>query len=968
MTEMRNFILTACLAAFPLLWASVYAQSPTPAAERLAGIVQRTELATTSLLQGMPFANIGPTVMSGRVTDLAVNPTNPTEFYVAYASSGLWYTNNNGTSFTPLFQEEGVMTLGALAVHWPSKTIYLGSGEVNSSRSSYAGNGVYKSTDGGKSWQHLGLDETHHIGRILVAEEDPNLVWVAALGHLYSTNPERGVFKSNDGGKSWEKTLFINSQTGVVDLVRDPQKPNELFAASWERSRKAWDFQEAGVGSGIWHSQDAGNSWQKISAATTGFPDGAGAGRIGLAIAYTAENKRCLYASLDNYNHRPKEEPKSPAPEAETLEATDVSSLSAEALAAKKDYVLSDFLRQNGFPRSLTVKKLREQLRSGELNPQQLLNYLADANQQLFNTPVIGLEIYRLLEGDSRFEKTHQGYLENVTYSYGYYFGYLAVNPQNANQLYTMGVPLLRSDDGGKNWVNVNGENAHVDHHYLWVNPKNPAHLINGNDGGLNMSYDYGGHWTKLNTPAVSQFYAVAVDTHPKGYRVYGGMQDNGVWYGPHTYQHATDWQMEGRYPYQEIMGGDGMQVAIDTRDNNTVYTGYQFGNYFRIHLENGDRSYITPKHELGQAPYRWNWQTPIHLSTHHQDILYMGSNFVHRSLDQGEKWTTISPDLTLGSRPGDVPYGTLTCLHESPLRFGLLYVGSDDGLVHLSRDGGYSWQNISKGLPTNRWVSRIQASAHQESRVYLSLNGYRSDDFSSYLYVSEDYGANWVAMGTDLPAEPVNVIKEDPTNPQLFYVGTDHGLYISLDRGQHFQLANQLPRVAVHDLVVHPTESHLIVGTHGRSIFRADVKALQALDQDLETLVLVKPSAIRASSRWGADSWFPRNKKAASMELQVYSPQAGQASLKVVHTDGSIVAQRKVDLAKGLQFISYDLLVDAAAVAPLEKALRAKQKAAERPLQLKAADDGKVYIPSGSYQIKLQVGKLEQTVDLNIQ
>ncbi len=952
---MRNVLLFLAfsLPSFVLLWA----QAPTSASVRQAGIEQWKTLAQQSSLKGLPFDNIGPTIMSGRVTDLAVNPENTAEFYVAYASSGLWHTKNNGTSFTPLFQQEGVMTIGALAVHWPSRTIYLGTGEVNSSRSSYAGHGIYKSSNEGQSWTHLGLEETHHIGRIIVAEEDVNTLWVAALGHLYSNNPERGVYKSSNGGKNWEKTLYVNEQSGAVDLVRDPKKTNELFAATWDRSRRAWDFQEGGLGSGVWHSRDAGQSWQKISNTTTGFPDGAGTGRIGLALAYTPEQKRCLYVSLDNYNNRADE-----AIEPETLSAKQLKTISAEELADQKDYVLADFLRQNGFPRSLTVKKLRQQLQSGEIAPQQLLNYLADANRQLFDTPVVGLEIYRLLEEETSFRKTHEGYLENVTYSYGYYFGYLAVNPQNSQQLYTMGVPLLRSDDGGKSWTNINGENAHVDHHYLWVNPSNPAHLINGNDGGVNISYDYGEHWIKANTPAVSQFYAVAVDNHPKGYRVYGGMQDNGVWYGPHDYQHSIAWHMEGQYPYQEIMGGDGMQVAVDWRDNNTIYTGFQFGNYYRILLESGERKYITPKHELGQMPYRWNWQTPIHLSAHNPDILYMGSNFVHRSMDQGDSWTTISPDLTLGSRPGDVPFGTLSCLHESPLRFGLLYAGSDDGLLYRSHDGGYSWQNIAKGLPHNRWVSRVQASAHQEGRVYVSLNGYRSDEFASYVYVSNDYGANWAPIGEELPAEPVNVIKEDPKNAHLLYLGTDHGLYISLDGGKSFHTANQLPRVAVHDVVVQAQQGHLIVGTHGRSIFKADIKALQLLDEKQETLLVLAPEGLRASSRWGANSWFPRNKNAPTASFTVFSPEAGTAKLEIKHQDGHSVAQRSILLEQGFNIVDYDLIVDNGQVPGLQKVLRSQQKAEERPLQLKAAADGNIYLPRGDYQLQLQIGKLENT------
>ncbi|HNI42995.1 MAG TPA: hypothetical protein PK272_10015, partial [Methanoregulaceae archaeon] len=355
--------------------------------------------------------------------------------------------------------------------------------------------------------------------------------------------------------------------------------------------------------------------------------------------------------------------------------------------------------------------------------------------------------------------KTHKGYLEQVYFSYGYYFGQIRVSPQNPEKLYTFGVPVLRSDDGGKSWKPINGDNVHGDHHALWLDSNREGHLILGNDGGINISYDDGEHWIKCNTPAVGQFYGIAVDM-AKPYRVYGGMQDNGVWMGPSNYEPSTEWHDSGQYPYKSILGGDGMQVAVDTRDNETVYTGFQFGNYFRVNTKTGRRDYITPKHDLGEAPLRWNWQAPIHLSVHNQDILYMGSNKLHRSLNQGETFEVISGDLTKGGKKGDIPYGTLTTIHESPMKFGLIYTGSDDGLVFVTKDGGGAWQQISATLPENMWISRVQASKFKESRVYVALNGYRWDNFESMLYVSEDYGSHWRRIGIRLPPEPINIVK----------------------------------------------------------------------------------------------------------------------------------------------------------------------------------------------------------------
>ncbi|MEL6274654.1 MAG: glycosyl hydrolase, partial [Bacteroidota bacterium] len=411
---MKNRILYILLLATSVL----QAQQPTPAAERQAGYEQRLELLDKSTLGNLDFTNIGPTVMSGRVTDLAVNPEDPTEFYVAYASGGLWHTTNNGISFQPLFQEEAVMTIGDVDVHWPTRTIYLGSGEVNSSRSSYAGNGIYKSTDGGKSWTHLGLEETHHIGRVIVDPRSPDTLWVAALGHLYGPNTERGVYKSTNGGKSWTKTLFVNERSGAIDLVQDPRQPNELFAATWERNRSAWDFEESGEGSGLWHSKDGGESWEPFAAEGSGFPLGEGTGRIGIDLYYTEEGKRGFYVALDNYNRRPEEEL-----EDEKLTTRQLKKMSAKEVIDQKDYVLTDFLRENGFPPELTLKKLRKDLVDTILTPTMLVEYLEDANRQLFDTPVIGLEVYRSTDEGKTWERTHEDYLDGVYNSYGYYFG-----------------------------------------------------------------------------------------------------------------------------------------------------------------------------------------------------------------------------------------------------------------------------------------------------------------------------------------------------------------------------------------------------------------------------------------------------------------------------------------------------------------------------------------------------------------
>lgn len=917
----------------------------------MSAYTQRTQLQEQSPLKGLNFTNIGPSVMSGRVADIAVDPDEPTHFYVAYASGGLWETQDNGNSFTPLFDDQAVMTIGDIDVHWPSGTIYVGTGEVNSSRSSYAGNGVYKSVDGGENWTHLGLNETHHIGRVIVDSKDQNTLWVAALGHLYGPNPERGVYRSTDGGKNWSHTLQINDSTGVVDLIRDPRRPQELFAAAWQRERKAWNFRESGPGTGVYHSTDGGKTWQLLTTEQGGFPTGEGAGRIGLAVSYDQRGKRHLYASIDNYFLREAEEN-----DDESLTKNQLRDMPKEDLLRLENYLLEDFLRTNGFPKELDAKTVRSRVESGDVSPLQLVEYLEDANAELYDTEVKGFELYQSTDG-KRWTRTHEEYIDNVYSSYGYYFGQLAVHPEDPQTVYAMGVPIVKSTDGGKSWAGANGDNVHADHHYMWINPKNPNHLINGNDGGVNISYDGGAHWLKCNVPPVAQFYAVAADNHPDGYRVYGGLQDNGTWRGPHDYASSTRWQQNGKYPYDMLFGGDGMQVQVDPRDNETVYVGFQFGNYYRLNPKEESRTYITPKHTFGQRPFRWNWQTPILLSVHQPDILYMGSNHFHRSFNRGDDFETLGEDLTGGGRRGDVTYGTLTTIAESPLRFGLLYTGSDDGLVHRSSDGGQQWEQLS-GFPADLWVSRIEASHHDEATVYLSLNGYRDDDFTSYVYRSTDRGGTWTPIGSDLPAEPVNVIKEDPSNAALLYVGTDHGLYMSMDTGATFTAVTDLPAVAVHDVVVQQQAHDLIVGTHGRSLYRSHVGLLQQVAGKAEPgLVLADVPEQRYSSRYGSQSWFTDD-TTPELHLQAYH-QGGSAgaTLQVKAADSTVVYRREVALTDGLNTLTYDLSFDADQAGKLEELANADRKEDTKPVRIKEADNGVYYLRPGTYTLLLESG-----------
>ncbi|MAY21271.1 MAG: glycosyl hydrolase [Flavobacteriaceae bacterium] len=925
------FLSTALLAQVP----STSAVTVTKALEEKAAFTNK------SLVKNLPFKNIGPTVMSGRVVDLVVNPENPTEFYVGYASGGVWHTVNNGTSFEPILDTSPTQNVGTLAVDWKSGTIWVGTGEVNASRSSYAGIGLLKSSDKGKTWQSMGLEDSHHISKILINPANADEIVVGVIGHLYSENQERGVFKSFDGGKTWNKTLFINAETGIIEMEVDPNNFNIMYASAWDKDRKAWNFEGNGSGSGIYKSTDAGNSWTKVSTEASGFPVGEGVGRIGLAIV----NENVVYAIHDSQFRR---EDTGSNNKTEGLSKEDFKTMTRDAFLNLDNKTLEGFLRNNGFQEKYSAETVKQLIEEGEAKPMDLALYLEDANTQLFDTPVIGAEVYKSTNGGKTWKKTHEGYLDGIYYSYGYYFGKIHVAPNNPDAIYTYGVPILKSKDGGKTFTSMDADNVHADHHALWINPKMPGHLINGNDGGVNISYDDGAHWIKCNTPAVGQFYAINVD-NAKPYNVYGGLQDNGVWVGPHTTEENTEWLQEGQYPYKRIMGGDGMQIQIDNRNNQIVYTGFQFGNYFRIDRASGKNSYIQPKHELGESPYRFNWQTPILLSEHNQDILYLGGNKLMRSLNQGDDWEAISPDLTQGGKPGNVAYGTLTTMSESTFQFGLIYTGSDDGLIYVTQNSGADWTNISQDLPKDLWVSRVIASQHKKSRVYATLNGYRWDNFAPYIYRSDDFGATWESISGNIPASPVNVIKEDPLNENILYVGTDNGAYVSFNQGNSWEpFSHKLPNVAVHDIVVQPEAKHLVLGTHGRSIYIADISLLQQLSaSNSDQLVLNEITAVNHSRRWG-QSFSPWNEAyEPSVEIQFYAPQSGEATLSVNSEDGEELMQWSVTVEKGINVESYHLTVSERGVKNLKKSDK----------KVSPSANGKNYLPKGDYRLKVSLG-----------
>lgn len=892
---------------FLLVFCAGLLVAQTTAQQRLSSWELHQKLARESWFKNFEWQNLGPYFMGGRICEIKGYASDPRRILVAAASGGLWLTENSGTTWTPLFDDQSWVGFGSVAIYEKDKNLlWAGTGEENSSRSSYAGTGVFKSTDGGRTWQHLGLTDTHHIADIIIHPENPETVYVAAIGHLYTENEERGVFKTTDGGKTWQKVLYISPKTGVISLVMDPSNPAVLYAASWERIRKAWNMTESGRESAIYKTTDGGKSWKKI---VNGFPQNEYVGRIGLAIC--PSNPKVVYAFLDNQEPRTQPKPREETKGALTIEA--LKKMTVQDFLKLEDGKLEALLRQNRAPQVFTAKSVKEAVQQKKLSLPELVDILqGGANAALFTTQVKGAELYRSDDGGETWKKTHEGFLSNsIVNTYGYYFGKMFVSPENENVVYLLGVPLMKSTDGGKTFKEipeVGGSygygyaDVHPDHHALWVNPNDPREVWVGNDGGLNVSYDAGRTFQRIANLPLAQCYTVSFDMETP-YNIYVGLQDNGVNVGPRDFvfgRRDKDWRM--------ILGGDGAFVEPSLQEKGIVYAEYQFGSLFRLNLNNPrETKSIKPQLKTVQAPYRFNWLTPFLISKHNPFTLLLGANKVLKSVDRGDNWLEISPDLSDRKNiDGDVPFATITALAESPFTPEVIYAGTDDGNVWVTRNGGCSWEKITAGLP-KKWVTRLEASRFQPGRVYLTMIGYREDDFSTYVFSSEDYGKTWVSIKSNLPEEGCNVIREDTVNENIIYLGTDLTAYVSLDRGKTWHsLRANLPTLPVYDMKIHPRERELLIGTHSRGVFVLPLKKIQELTPEVlgKALHVLEPDEVQLP--------LARRGEAPAVEVAarilVYSKDGGQGKLAIKTATGKVLKEMAVDLKPGLNDLSWDL------------------------------------------------------------
>ena len=817
----------AALAAF-----SAGPLSPMP------GPLTAQQAITSDDLAAFSARHVGPAVTGGRIHDVEALPDDPSTIYVATASGGLWKSVNRGITWTNLWEHMPVSTFGDLAIA-PSDpaVLYAGTGEQQNRQSTSWGNGLYRSDDAGATWRHLGLEETRHTGRVQVHPTNPDIVYVAALGNLWRSTPDRGVYRSRDGGRNWDRVLYIDEHTGAVDLVIDPASPDVLYAAMYQRQRRTWGFNGGGPGSGIYKTTDGGDNWREL---TNGIPAG-DKGRIGIAVSHT--------------------------------------------------------------------------------NP-MVLNALVQHADESGG--------YRSTDGGESWEKVSEQNIRPM------YYSHVFIDPTTEDRVYTLATSAHRSEDGGRTFTEIAERptydvGVHADHHTMWIDPGDPDHFYLAGDAGLHETYDRGVTFRRINNLPVGQFYGITVDNRDP-YWIYGGMQDNHSWMGPSA---TRSWDGIVDDEWRQSGFGDGMYQQADP-DGRTIYINSQNGGWTRFDNVTGDMMSLRLSAPEAEAPYRWDWVSPSLISRHDPNVVYLGGNRLFISRDRGDSFTRTEDltrrqdrdefeimgvrgaDITLSRNDGTSSYGEIVTIAESPLDPAVLWVGTDDGNVQVSRDGGRSWNEVSGGapdLPEGTYVSRVAASSGAPGTAYVTFDAHRDGDFSPYVYRAEDYGAAWTALHGGLPDGSVNVIVEHPDNPAVLFIGTEHHVFATTDRGGSWARFPNLPTTAYDDMVIHPREKDLVLGTHGRSIIIVDdVGPLAGYGEAVAAAALIgtgdgtimnywKDTSYRAQATFMGD-----NPVDGAMVTYRLGPGSGPARLTIRNAAGDIVRALDVPSRPGLHRVNWDL------------------------------------------------------------
>ena len=835
-------------------------------------VAARQNPALADVIDATSFRNIGPFRTSAWVTEIAV-PDAPLRdhlytIYAATRTGGLWKTTNNGITWDPISDSVEVAAVGAVAVAPSNPNIlWMGTGDQANARSSYSGKGVFKSVDAGKTWQLMGLPDSHHVARIVIHPTNPDVVFVAAMGHLFSRNAERGVFRTKDGGKTWDKVLYVDDGTGAIDLVMHRKSPDTLYAAMYEKHRTPWQLVLGGKGSAVYKTEDGGGKWRKLE----GLPSG-NVGRIGLDI--NARNPNLLTAIVENLNER------------------------RTGMPARVDACAV------GGGRGAPPRP------GGPIGP---------------GTPM-GNEVYRSEDGGRTWKKTHADDIDVAGSKAPYSFNQIKTNPADPSQIIVNSDSMYESRDGGKTWTCQFFRGVFGDFRSMWWDEQDPQRLMLGSDGGVNVSYDGGRTADYFLNMKVGEIYAVGVDMDDP-YNVYAGLQDHDSWKGPSNSRGGQitleDWTTVGT--------GDGMYNQVDPTDSRWVYNSFQTGGQRRFDQLTGQAANIQPQRPEGAPALRYNWITPIVLSPHNPQIVYTGAQVLFRSLNRGDGWQEISPDLTTGDaskcglNSGYVPYCTITSVSESPLTAGVIWVGTDDGKVQVTRDHGATWTDLTgaiaaAGGPADRYVSRVFASSHQPGTALVAKNGFRNDDFRPYLYRTTDFGSSWTAIAGNLVDSPINVVVQDRKNPNLLIVGNDLGVWVSIDGGAVWtRLKANLPTVPVHDLTIHPRENDLVLGTYGRGLFVGDIAHLQGLSSEALTkpfhLFAVEPRTPYSFRALGNFHLFgskyievPNEPDALTITYFLRAAFDGGSVVTITDIAGERVAQLKGPASAGINRVQWNM------------------------------------------------------------
>lgn len=796
---------------------------------------QKTDM---SLFSNIKPRNIGPGGMSGRVTAFAADPRNENVFYVGTASGGLWKTLNAGTTFTPLFDNEAVASIGALAVD-PLRPdiVWAGTGEGNPRNSVTGGYGIYRSTDGGRSWKCMGLELTRYIHRIIIDPVNPDIIYAGAIGNPWAPHTERGLYRSTDGGTTWRRILFTNETSGVADMVMDPSNPGKIFVAMWDHQRWPWSFRSSSEGSGLWLTRDGGETFSQL---TEGLPDEKG--RMGIAIAASDPDVVYLYV---------------------------------------------------------------------ESKPSA---------------------IYRSDDGGITWEKRGEKNIGNRPF----YYAEIYADPQNENRVYTLFSGVNVSDDGALTFDRKTAESVHLDHHAWYIDPRNPDRMLDGNDGGMGITYDRGATWRHIENLPLGQFYHVRVDNELP-YNIYGGLQDNGSWRGPSYSWHSGPLINE---MYEFLLGGDGFDAMPVPGDSRYCYAQSQGGSLRRFDVTTGWNKSIRPVAD-GNEKLRFNWNAALAQDPFDNNTIYFGSQYVHKSTDRGETWTKISPDLTTNDpekqkqdqsggitkeATGAENHCTVITIAPSPISKNVIWAGTDDGMIQVTRDGGQTWENTApriKGIPRNAWVPQITASAHDEEEAFAVVNDYRQGDNAAYLYRTKDLGRSWqrIIDDTDVWGYVLSFV-HDPVEPGLMFAGTEYGLYVSFDRGDNWnKWTSGYPTVSTYDMVIQPREHDLVIGTFGRALWVLDdIRPLRALAASGNRLLKSSLEAFEAPETWMAstknlpgyyfygDAMFRGENRQPGAMISFYALEPGKVEVDIKDENGKTVKTTELDAGKGFNRFTWRL------------------------------------------------------------